>query len=83
MEKTMVKQAVLLQPMELNSGTDIHLQPVEDPKPRSFGFGGDSFPLVIESGIIIVYRDRNRKNCLKVAFKYHQPCIRLILRVVA
>ncbi|GAB0208359.1 AN1-type zinc finger protein 5-like [Grus japonensis] len=27
----MVRQAVLLQPMEVNGGADIHLQPVEDP----------------------------------------------------
>ncbi|GAB0182113.1 RIMS-binding protein 3A-like [Grus japonensis] len=31
MEKTMVKQAVPLQPMEDDGGADIHLQPVEDP----------------------------------------------------
>ncbi|GAB0210103.1 hypothetical protein GRJ2_003476100 [Grus japonensis] len=31
MEKTMVQQAVPLQPMEVDSGADIHLQPVEDP----------------------------------------------------
>ncbi|GAB0189321.1 AN1-type zinc finger protein 5-like [Grus japonensis] len=31
MEKTVVKQAVPLQPMDIRSGTDIHLQPVEDP----------------------------------------------------
>ena len=31
MEKTMVRQAVLLQPMEVHGGTDIHLQPMEDP----------------------------------------------------
>ncbi|GAB0176471.1 hypothetical protein GRJ2_000112300 [Grus japonensis] len=30
-EKTMVRQAVPLQPMEVNGGADIHLQPVEDP----------------------------------------------------
>ena len=29
--KTMVRQTVPLQPMEVNSGADIHLQPVEDP----------------------------------------------------
>ncbi|KAK4832278.1 hypothetical protein QYF61_021677 [Mycteria americana] len=29
--KTMVRQAVPLQPMEVHSGADIHLQPVEDP----------------------------------------------------
>ena len=29
--KTMVRQVVALQPMEVNSGADIHLQPVEDP----------------------------------------------------
>ena len=32
--KTMVRQAVPLQPMEVNSGADIHLQPVEDPTPE-------------------------------------------------
>ncbi|KAJ7428380.1 hypothetical protein BTVI_00783 [Pitangus sulphuratus] len=31
MMKTMVRQAVPLQPMEIHSGADIHLQPVEDP----------------------------------------------------
>ncbi|PKU45298.1 hypothetical protein llap_4401 [Limosa lapponica baueri] len=31
MVKTMVRQAVRLQPVEVNSGADIHLQPVEDP----------------------------------------------------
>jgi len=30
-EKTMVKQAVPLQPMEVHGGTNIHLHPVEDP----------------------------------------------------
>ncbi|GAB0203842.1 AN1-type zinc finger protein 5-like [Grus japonensis] len=30
MEKTMVMQAVPLQPMEVHGGADIHLQPVED-----------------------------------------------------
>ncbi|GAB0179611.1 mitochondrial enolase superfamily member 1 [Grus japonensis] len=34
MEKTMVRQAVPLQPMEVHSGADIHLQPVEDPMPE-------------------------------------------------
>ena len=29
--KTMVRQAVPLQPMEVHGGADIHLQPVEDP----------------------------------------------------
>ena len=29
--KTMVRQAVSLQPMEVHGGADIHLQPVEDP----------------------------------------------------
>ncbi|KAK4829932.1 hypothetical protein QYF61_007655 [Mycteria americana] len=32
--KTMVRQAVPLQPMEVNSGADIHLQPVEDLTPE-------------------------------------------------
>ena len=32
--KTMVRQAVPLQPMEVHSGADIHLQPVEDPMPE-------------------------------------------------
>ena len=31
MVKTMVRQAVPLQPMEVNGGAGIHLQPVEDP----------------------------------------------------
>ena len=31
MVKTMVRQAVPLQPMEVYGGADIHLQPVEDP----------------------------------------------------
>ncbi|GAB0186026.1 hypothetical protein GRJ2_001067900 [Grus japonensis] len=34
MEDTMVRQAVLLQPMEVNSGADIHLQPMEDLTPE-------------------------------------------------
>ncbi|GAB0209312.1 AN1-type zinc finger protein 5-like [Grus japonensis] len=33
-EKTMVRQAVPLQPMEVNGGADIHLQPMEDPIPE-------------------------------------------------
>jgi len=32
--KTMVRQAVPLQPMEVHSGADIHLQPGEDPTPE-------------------------------------------------
>ena len=32
--KTMVRQAVHLQPREVHSGADIHLQPVEDPTPE-------------------------------------------------
>ena len=32
--KTMVRQAVPLQPMEIHGGADIHLQPVEDPTPE-------------------------------------------------
>ena len=32
--KTMVRQAVPLQPMDVHSGADIHLQPVEDPMPE-------------------------------------------------
>ena len=31
MVKTMVRQAVPLQPMEVNGGADIHLQAMEDP----------------------------------------------------
>ena len=31
MVKTMARQAVFLQPMEINGGADIHLQPVEEP----------------------------------------------------
>ncbi|GAB0185696.1 AN1-type zinc finger protein 5-like [Grus japonensis] len=34
MEKTKVRQAVPLQPMQVHGGADIHLQPVEDPKPE-------------------------------------------------
>ncbi|GAB0185878.1 AN1-type zinc finger protein 5-like [Grus japonensis] len=34
MEKTMVRQAVPLQPMEVHGGADIHLQPMEDPTPE-------------------------------------------------
>ena len=34
MLKTMVRQAVPLQPMEVHGGADIHLQPVEDPTPE-------------------------------------------------
>ncbi|GAB0180782.1 AN1-type zinc finger protein 5-like [Grus japonensis] len=34
MEKTMVRQAVPLQPMDVHGGADIHLQPVEDPTPE-------------------------------------------------
>ena len=30
-EKTMVRQAVPLQPTEVHSGGDIHVQPMEDP----------------------------------------------------
>ncbi|GAB0208849.1 interleukin-15 [Grus japonensis] len=34
MEKIMVRQAAPLQPMEVNGGVDIHLQPMEDPTPE-------------------------------------------------
>jgi len=34
MVKTMVTQVHPLQPMEVNDGADIHLQPVEDPMPE-------------------------------------------------
>ncbi|KAK4832413.1 hypothetical protein QYF61_023092 [Mycteria americana] len=34
MMKATVRQAVPLQPMEVHSGADIHLQPVEDPMPE-------------------------------------------------
>jgi len=34
MEKTMVRQAVALKPMEVHSGSDLHLQTVEDPMPE-------------------------------------------------
>ncbi|GAB0181865.1 acid sphingomyelinase-like phosphodiesterase 3b [Grus japonensis] len=34
MEKTMVRQAVPLQPMEVDGGADVHLQPMEDPTPE-------------------------------------------------
>ena len=32
--KTMVRQAVPLQPMEVHGGADVHLQPGEDPMPE-------------------------------------------------
>ena len=32
--KTMVRQVVPLQPMDVHGGADIHLQPVEDPAPE-------------------------------------------------
>ena len=34
MMRTMVRQAVPLQPMEVHGEADIHLQPVEDPTPE-------------------------------------------------
>ena len=37
MVKTMVRQAVPLQPMDVHGGADIHLQPVEDPTPEQVG----------------------------------------------
>ena len=43
--KTMVRQAVPLQPMEVHGGADIHLQPLEDPTPEQVagpGGGRDS-----------------------------------------
>jgi len=33
-QKTMLRQAVTLQSMEVPSGADLHLQPVEDPTPE-------------------------------------------------
>jgi len=33
-EKTMVRQAVALQSMEVHGGAEIHLQPLEDPTPE-------------------------------------------------
>ena len=35
--KTLVRQAVPLQPTEVNGGADTHLQPVEDPMPEQVG----------------------------------------------
>ena len=32
--KTMVRQAIPLQPMEVHSGADLHLQPMQDPTPE-------------------------------------------------
>ncbi|PKU42493.1 neurexin-3-hypothetical protein [Limosa lapponica baueri] len=41
MVKTMVRQAVPLQPMEVHGGADIHLQPMKDPTPdRGMPKGG-------------------------------------------
>ncbi|GAB0181412.1 cAMP-dependent protein kinase inhibitor alpha [Grus japonensis] len=34
MEKTMVRQAVPLQPVEVHGGADIHLQPMDNPMPE-------------------------------------------------
>ncbi|KAK4826872.1 hypothetical protein QYF61_011991 [Mycteria americana] len=34
MVKTMVRQAVPLQPTEVNGGADVHLQPMKDPMPE-------------------------------------------------
>jgi len=34
MEKTLVRQAVPLQPMAVHGGADIHLQPMENPTPE-------------------------------------------------
>ena len=34
MEKTMVRQAVPLQPIDVHGGADSHLQPMEDPAPE-------------------------------------------------
>ncbi|GAB0205629.1 hypothetical protein GRJ2_003028500 [Grus japonensis] len=34
LEKTTVRQAVPLQPMEVHGGADIHLQPMKDPMPE-------------------------------------------------
>ncbi|PKU44091.1 hypothetical protein llap_5610 [Limosa lapponica baueri] len=41
MMKTVVRQAVPLQPMEVNGGADIYLQPVEVPKGGCGGAHGD------------------------------------------
>ena len=43
--KTMVRQAVPLQPMEVHGGADIHLQPMEDPIPRAGGCPKDAVTL--------------------------------------
>jgi len=46
MVKTMVSQAVPLQPMEVRGGADIHLQPTEDPTPEQVGVPkGDCDPM--------------------------------------
>ena len=37
MGKTMVRQAVPLQPREVHGGADLHLQPREDPTPEQVG----------------------------------------------
>jgi len=37
MEKITVRQAVSLHPMEVHSGADIHLQPMEDPTLEQVG----------------------------------------------
>ncbi|KAK4806178.1 hypothetical protein QYF61_001101 [Mycteria americana] len=46
--KTMVRQAVPLQPMEEHGGADIHLQPVEDPMPEQIAHIQDSLAPIHE-----------------------------------
>jgi len=40
-----VRQAVLLQPMEVHDGADIYLQPVEDPMPGQLDAEGGCDPM--------------------------------------
>ncbi|GAB0185827.1 hypothetical protein GRJ2_001048000 [Grus japonensis] len=47
----MVRQAVPLQPMEVDGGADIHLQPVEDPTPEQVEAPkGDCDPVEVHTG---------------------------------
>jgi len=44
--KTMLRQAVPLQSMEVHAGADLHLQPIKDPTPKQMGVPkGDCDPM--------------------------------------
>jgi len=50
MEKTIVRQAVPLQPMEVHGGAHIHLQPMEDPTPEHVDLKGAVTPYEVCDG---------------------------------